>query len=269
VKILITGATGTVGGDVAKILAAQGEHVRVVARKPNPADFPAGVEVVSGDMTSAAEIDRALDGVQRAFLEHVALLSSFTVVVPLPSGDANFITARHRAGESALSAAGVPSTFLRGAGFDYNILMWLAGANGGTVRAPFADVALPKVDPYDIAASAAAVLSAKAPSPGAYTITGPQFITTREELRTVSSLLGRSLQLDDITFEEAKGLFPAGTPDFVRTSVLEALGQSAAVLHPTKDVEALTGRPARTFEQWATDHLPTIAGALHSAQKAS
>jgi hypothetical protein len=40
------------------------------------------------------------------------------------------------------------------------------------------------------------------------------------------------------------------------------------VLHPTKDVERLTERPACTFEQWATDRLP-IAGAPQGAQKAS
>ena len=110
-----------------------------------------------------------LDGVDRAFLlmaddngavfaavagevglGHAVLLSSFTVGGMLPSGEANFFTARHRAGEQALTEAGVPSTFLRATGFDYNLIQWTSGIGEGVVRAPFADLPLPKVDPADV-----------------------------------------------------------------------------------------------------------------------
>ena len=93
------------------------------------------------------------------------LLSSFSAVTDLPSGAGNIITARHRAGERALTDAGVPATFLRAAGFDYNILMWAAGAADHVVRAPNVDVKLPVVDPADIAAAAVAVLTAADPRP--------------------------------------------------------------------------------------------------------
>ena len=68
-------------------------------------------------------------------LGHVALLSSFAAVTHLPLGDDNIVTVRHCAGEQALSSAGVPSTFLRSSGFDYNFLMWAADAgNRRSVR---------------------------------------------------------------------------------------------------------------------------------------
>lgn len=147
---------------------------------------------MQGDLTNANDVRRALDGVDRAFLnmaedngaalapvaaaagvDHVVLLSPFTAAVPLPSGDANIIAARHRAGERALTDAGVPSTFLRAAGFDYNIRMWAGDLADGAIRSPYPDVALPVVHPGDIAASAAAVLLADAPAAGAFSITGP------------------------------------------------------------------------------------------------
>lgn len=53
--------------------------------------------------------------------------------------------------------------------------------------------------------------------------------------------------------------FPAGTPDFVTTSVLETMSPAAAVVEPTSDVQTLTGRPARTFETWAQENQAMFA----------
>ncbi|MFE5111342.1 SDR family oxidoreductase [Streptomyces sp. NPDC056663] len=176
----------------ARQLASSGHQLVALVRDPSKADLPAGITIVKGDLTDASAVRRALDCTDWAFLNmaddngavfaeaaveaglgHTVLLSSFTAVTELPSGPANIITARHQAGERALAQAGVPSTFLRAAGFDYNILMWVASAADGVVRAPNADVKLPVVDPADIASAAVAVLTAADPKPGAYSITGP------------------------------------------------------------------------------------------------
>lgn len=274
-KILVTGVTGTVGGHVLRYLTGQGHEVRALVRDRTRADLPAEVEVVQGDLTDVEDIGRALDGVDRAFLnmaddngeafataaaragvEHVVLLSSFSTIIELPSGENNVIRARHQAGERFLTDAGVPSTFLRGAGFDHNILQWTSAIGQGVVRAPFVDVALPKVDPADIGASAAAVLTDPSPSPGGYVITGPERITTSEEVQMLGEVLGQDLRVEELSAEEAMGYFPDGQPDFVRTSVLETLGfgKTASYLLPTSDVQRLIGRPARTFRDWAKEN---------------
>lgn len=273
-KILVTGATGTVGGHVVHHLTGRDQEVRVLVRDPAKADFPAEVEVVRGDLTDAEDVRRALDGVDRAFLNmaddngavfaevagevglgHAVLLSSFTAEHPLPSGDANIIAARHKAGERALTEAGVPSTFLRGAGFDYNILMWAAGAADGVIRTPYPDVKLSVVHPEDIAASAAAVLLSEDPAGGVYTITGPEKLSVRDQARVLSDLGGKDFQVETMTEEEAKSSkFPEGTPDFVTTSVLETMSPAASVLDPTGDVQALTGHAPRTFGDWANEN---------------
>ncbi|OSC70402.1 hydroxylase, partial [Streptomyces sp. BF-3] len=49
--ILVTGATGTVGRRVVEQLLERGEQVRALTRDPERAEFPAGVEVVGGDLT--------------------------------------------------------------------------------------------------------------------------------------------------------------------------------------------------------------------------
>lgn len=61
-KILVTGATGTVGGHVVCYLASQGHEVRTLVRDPAKAGFPADVEVVQGDLTDTEDVHRALEG---------------------------------------------------------------------------------------------------------------------------------------------------------------------------------------------------------------
>lgn len=273
-KILVTGATGTVGGHVVRYLAGRGHEVRTLVRDPAKAGFPADVEVVQGDLTDTEDVHRALEGVDRAFLNmaddngavfatvagevglgHAVLLSSFTAEYPLPGGDANIIAARHKAGERALTEAGVPSTFLRAAGFDYNILMWVGGAEDGVIRTPYPDVKLPVVHPEDIAASAAAVLLSEDPAGGVYTITGPEKLSVRDQALVLSGLAGKDFRVETMTEEEAKSSkFPEGTPDFVTTSVLETMSPAAAVLDPTDDVQGLTGHAPRTFGDWANEN---------------
>lgn len=274
-KLLVTGATGTVGGHVTRQLIGRGHDIRVLVRDRSRADFPAEVEVVEGDLTNAADVRRALDGVDRAFLNmaddngatfatvaaeaglgHVVLLSSFTAVTPLTNGDANIVTARHKAGEQALTDAGVPATFLRAAGFDYNILMWAGSVRDGVIRAPYLDVKLPVVHPADIAASATAVLLADTPQSGAFSITGPEKLSVQDQAAALSTLLGREVRVEQLTEEAAMAQsFPEGTPDFVMTSVLGTMSEPAAVLGISTDVQMLTGQAPRTFRDWASENL--------------
>ena len=63
--ILVTGATGTIGAPLVKMLSAAGEQVREVARHPGiRADVaPPGVEVFFGDLKRPEAIVPALRGV--------------------------------------------------------------------------------------------------------------------------------------------------------------------------------------------------------------
>lgn len=65
--ILVTGATGYVGGELLRPLAGRGHNVRAMTRNPGRSDFPDGVEGVEGDVMQADSLARALDGVDVAF----------------------------------------------------------------------------------------------------------------------------------------------------------------------------------------------------------
>ena len=100
--------------------------------------------------------------------------------------------------------------------------MWAGAVRDGVIRAPYLDVKLPIVHPADIAASAATVLLAETPPTGAFSITGPEKLSVRDQARMLSDLLSRDLRVEQISEDDAKREnFPEGTPDFVTTSVLE------------------------------------------------
>jgi uncharacterized protein YbjT (DUF2867 family) len=65
--VLVTGATGYVGGRLLPGLLERGHAVRALARRPGEADLPAGVEVRGGDVVSGEGLAEALDGVEVAY----------------------------------------------------------------------------------------------------------------------------------------------------------------------------------------------------------
>lgn len=67
-KVLVVGATGTVGSEATRALLAKGAHVRALVRSEASArKLDQRVEVVRGDLRDAAAVASALDGVSAAF----------------------------------------------------------------------------------------------------------------------------------------------------------------------------------------------------------
>lgn len=65
--ILITGASGNVGSELVKQLAARSENVRAMTRRPEVAQFPKGVEIVHGDFDDPTSVAPAFAGIDRMF----------------------------------------------------------------------------------------------------------------------------------------------------------------------------------------------------------
>jgi dihydroflavonol-4-reductase len=73
-KLLVTGATGFLGGALVPLLVEEGHEVRVLARGGAPDAEALGCELVSGDVRDADTVRRALEG--REGLYHLAGLVS-------------------------------------------------------------------------------------------------------------------------------------------------------------------------------------------------
>ena len=76
--ILVTGATGNVGGQVIQYLVDSGADVRALVRDPSKANFSAGVAVAKGDFLDVDSLRSAFDGVSTLFLLNAVAPDEFT-----------------------------------------------------------------------------------------------------------------------------------------------------------------------------------------------
>jgi uncharacterized protein YbjT (DUF2867 family) len=270
--ILVTGATGNVGGEVAAALAARGDDVRAVVRDPARANLAGGVELVQGDLELPESLTPALDGVRAVFLlggwgdmagvmrrierarvEHVVLLTSRSVVGGKPD---NAVTRMWLDSEAAVRAGGVAWTALRPSGYQSNALRWLPQLRAGdVVRAAWPDVAIAAIDPADIAAVAATVLTEPGHEGVAHSLSGPEPLTPGDQVATLAGVLGRPLRYEPLSDEQARADMAADTPapyiDAFFRFYSDGEFDDAPVL-PT--VQAITGHSPRRFEEWARAH---------------
>jgi NAD(P)H dehydrogenase (quinone) len=272
--IAITGASGNIGGLVARALA---EDLRVdlrllvrdVARAPDYdtdvrvcayADRASSVEALRGVdtllMVSAAEAeDRRAQ--HRTFIAAAAEAGVHHIVYTSFAGaaaDATFTLGRdHHDAEAAIRASGMTATILRD-NF-YSDLLPLFADEGGAIRGPAGEGRVAAVARADVAEVAAAVLRAPAEHADAvHTLTGPEALTLAEVATRAGAVLGRELRFVDESVEDAYASRRATYPDaedwqldaWVSTYTAIADGSVAAV---SDDVERITGRRARTLEE--------------------
>ncbi|NRQ33350.1 NmrA family NAD(P)-binding protein [Nonomuraea sp. NN258] len=263
--ILVTGATGTVGRELVGQLARSGERVRALTRDPAGANLPAGVEVVRGDLTDAASLVPALAGVTGLHLitfggdeplgngaEIVALATAARVrrVSVLSGWDPSSV-------EAALAAGDLPWTLLRPVEFMANALDLAESIRADGVVRTF-DLGRPSamVHEADIAAVAAVALTQDGHGGMTYALTGPQALTLEQKLATIGAAVGREVRFVPLTEEEfRRRLRDSYLPEeYIEFAVeLEKNPPGVGmVVDPT--VEKVTGRPARTFAQWVSEH---------------
>lgn len=264
-KILVTGATGNIGKHVVAGLHARGVSVRALSRSGG--HFPDGVEVVSGDLTAPETLHDALSGVDSVFL-----LWPFLTAEGAPEVVRAIARhARHVVYVSALSAqdgSGVWGeveeairqttlewTFLRPGGFATNTLEWAPAIRAGEpVRMPYPKAGRSLIHERDIADVAVLALTEDGHTSEIYPLTGPAVITQADQARVLGEVAGKPVRIEELTREEARADMSAW-PDAFAEGALDYWASLADNPEPVIDtVGQLTGRPGRTFEQWAHDH---------------
>jgi uncharacterized protein YbjT (DUF2867 family) len=273
--ILVTGATGTVGRQVVAQLRERDVPVRAVTRDPASAGVPAGVEVVRGDMADPASLEPHLAGADSVFLvwpftsPEVAADLGARVVGLLARHVSRFVylSAQAAAGrpgsfwatmERLIEDTGAAWTFLRPTGFAVNTLMWADQIRGdGVVRWPYGAAARSLVHEHDLAAVAVRALTEDRHAGRRYLLTGPEVITQAEQVRVIGEVAGRTVRWEELAPSVARRELLAawGDPGFVDSALSTWAGLVTQPEPVTRVVEEITGVPARTFRQWAGDHV--------------
>jgi uncharacterized protein YbjT (DUF2867 family) len=272
-SILVIGATGNIGREVISQLLATDTQIRALTRNPDKARLPAKVEVMGGDLTIPESLDACLDGMQTVFmiwtlpwpgftpiLERIAKHSKRIVFLSAPIKTAHpFYQQPNPARdlyakiENLIEKSGLEWTFLRPGMFAGNALHWWAQQirAGDIVRWPYLSAPTAPIDERDLGAVAVRTLCDKGHARMEYVLTGPQSLTQLEQLSIISSVIGRTLQINEMTPDEARNEWNSPAANMLLNAWSAALGQPAFV---TNTVEKITGIPARTFLDWVTDH---------------
>ena len=274
--MLVTGVNGNVGRVLVRLLAKAGVPARALTRYPGRTEVPAGVELVEGDLTKAASLERALEGTtglyvpraagdlaNRVDLEAITALARGAGVkrVVLVS---SLLAQTHPAslagrmalhGEQTVRDSGLPWTILRPWELASNALAWVAAIRGeGTVRVPTSGLPSPAIHPADIAAVAFHALTESGHEGKIHALTGPEELTPRDKVSALGAALGRDLGFIEHADPELLAQMALRAPDEA-TAKLMIPGVCGLESPGALDtVQQVTGAPARTFRQWALDH---------------
>ncbi|MBL8156149.1 MAG: NAD(P)H-binding protein [Anaerolineae bacterium] len=280
--ILVIGATGYLGGPIVPRLLAEGWHTRLLVRDPDAIRdrFGRSVEVVRGDVTDEASVDRALNGCSAVYIslqaripaefdrvEHQgtstvakiaarqgierliylsgALVSQQTSYVPQEG-------AKWHA-EQAIERSGVPYTIFRPTYFMESLPLSVRGKRA-TVMGP-ATRKLRFVALDDYLTLVIQALKTPASANQRLDVYGPQAMTMREAMDTFVRLVDPTLKVSQTPFMMLRvlnALFMRGalTPVIDLAEMTEKFGESGTGDLTTR----LVGTPSTTLEQWCATY---------------
>ncbi|PIQ26890.1 nucleoside-diphosphate sugar epimerase [bacterium (Candidatus Blackallbacteria) CG17_big_fil_post_rev_8_21_14_2_50_48_46] len=269
-KVLILGASGHVGSELAKILKAAGEPVALAtSRQPEQPD-QVHLNLVTGE-----GLDTAFVGVDRAFLmappgytNQDQLLGPVIeaakqnklqklVLMTAMGADAN-AEAPMRKAELILEASGVPYQILRPNWFMQNFnTFWIHGIlQAGKIFLPVGQAKGSFIDVRDIALAAAKLLRSDQFVNQAFNLTGSEALDHNQVAEILSEVSGKKITYEEISAGVMReNLLAAGLPaDYTEflLMILEyfRLGYSEAI---TSDFETITGQAPISFRKYAED----------------
>ncbi len=275
----ITGATGTVGGMVARRLSQQGVTQRLIVRDLDRAPVLSGAEPaqVAGGYRDTAGMSAALRGVQTLFLvsghlsedrvgDHqsaidAALEAGVRRIVYLSflnaAADATFVAAQeHYHTEQSIRASGIAFTFLRDSLYADAAARYCNAADR-VIRGPAGDGRISFVSQEDIAEAAAVVLTAAGHEGATYDMTGPEALSWAETAALLSEITGQPCRYYNETLDEARqsrAVYNASEETvntWISTYLAVARGELSLV---SEDLPRLTGHPAQTLREYLRLH---------------
>ena len=282
--ILITGATGNIGRQVVQQLVNRGADVRALVRNPSKASFPAGVDVVQGDLLDVDSLRLAFKGVSTLFLLNAVVPDEFTqalislnlareagieriVYLSVIHSD-KYVNVPHFAGkfgvERMLEQMGFGATILRPAYFMDNERTIKDVVTGyGVYPMPIGSKGLAMIDARDIGEIAAIELLRRERASGPLpleriNLVGPDTLTGDTVAAIWSGVLNRPISYggdDTAGFEKnLRNFMPAWMAYDMRLMSERFLTEG--MVPEAGDVERLTkllGRPLRSYRDFAAE----------------
>lgn len=282
--ILVTGATGRVGRHVVDQLVQRDAKVRVLTRDPSRAEFPAGVEVVKGDLLDIDALRTAFNGIRTLFLLNAVTGDEFTqaiitlniareagverVVYLSVFGADRAVNVPHFAvkagGERMLEQMGFSATILRPSYFiDNEVMIKDIVLNHGVYPMPIGGKGVAMVDARDIAEVAAIELIRREQAQGklpveTINLVGPDTLTGSDVAAIWSEVLGHPIVYggdDPSDFEQNMASFMPKWMAYEMRLMAERYVRDG-MIPKAGDVDRLTrilGRPLHSYRGFAEE----------------
>lgn len=271
--IAVLGATGLVGGEVARLLAEREVDAVALVRRPGTARVP--LPAVAADLADPATVRAALQGADRLFLltPHVpdqdrleaaalqaAAEAGVSRIVKVSGGAASLgpngttpTAVAHWRSEQRIEASGLGFTFLRPSFFMQNLPAMVTA--GRVLAAPFGRTPIAMVDARDVAACAVAALLDPAPVDTAWQLTGPRAVALGDVARM---LRVRYLPVPPRMAERALRRRGAGRAEVQHALRMAAYFAAGADTVVTDHVERVSGSPPRAVEAFIDEYRATL-----------
>ena len=277
--ILVLGATGTTGGEVARQLIAAGVRPRLLVRnRAKAAEFEGNAEIVEGELENAASVEAALAGVEKVYLvasslngfdlemkvidaaknagvRHIVKLSAIGADHPVLT-----ISQWHGQVEKHLQDSGLAWTMLRPGNFMANAILFWADTikTQSAFYQPTADGRWASIAPEDVAAVAVLALTTPGHEGQGYTLTGDKAMNGDEYAAVLSEVLGKPIKFVDVPPDVAQqGLVMNGMPPEYAEAVMNLMGAMRAGRGDivTDTFEQVMGRKPVSFADWVRKHI--------------
>ena len=277
-KVLVTGATGNTGSFLVPALLRESIDVRIFVKdgaKAKPLQ-DLGAEVIIGDLDTPETILPAVINVDKIYLltwNGKTQLQQAENVLKAAKEAGNPHIIRHsmwgpensriiKQGlkiEQMIKSSGLPWTLLKPTFYMQNTMMAAQTiSSDGVIYWDMKDGILGMIDVRDIADAALTVIVNEGHEGKSYILTGPEAISFNDIAKIFSKVLDKEVKYvnvpGDASFQAMTGM---GLPEWIAKGYVElSEGFSENFANSTtKNVEILTGHPARSFEQFATDFV--------------
>jgi len=136
---------------------------------------------------------------------------------------------------------------------------WTSVTGHGTISEPAGDSTMTLIDPRDIAAIAATVLTTPGHDGKTYQLTAAEALTGTQIAQKIAAAIGRPVTFTDTPPDVLREtMLAAGAPEFITDMVLQYFTLvRQGRMHVTTTVADLLGRPPRGYDEWLQDNAQT------------
>lgn len=248
-KILITGATGSVGMELTKLLAGQNMPFRAMR----------AFLLTNSSEQAETQQTAFVEAVKRVGIKHIVKQSQWAADADSPVRFLRY----HAVVEQKIRDSGIAYTFLRPNLFMQGLLGFKDSiVKQGKFFAAIGDAKISVIDVRDIAASAAAALTENGHEGKIYDLTGAEALTHQEMAEKLSAALERQIQFVDVPPEAMReALKNVGFPDWQAEGLIEDYahyqrGEAAVIASGVADA---TGKTPRSFDDFVRDYASAFS----------